>query len=324
MTDVSCADELEQFKTQINLCAYAASRGFQPVPNQSSRRSIVLRNPSGDKLIVSRGPNGHWRYFNVHESRDRGTIVDFIQFRERLSLGLVRRELRQWLGNAPNLAQPFSHTFPELRSQAHDLAQVLLAWEHALPIGRVNNYLQVERKIPPAIVGDARFRGQLRIGERRNVLFAHRQYDDLCGFEVKNRGFTGFAPGGVKGLFSSLPTPNDRELVICETAIDALSYAALHGVHRKRFLSTAGKLSPLQKQLLQAVVLEMPSGSQIILAMDHDAGGEQLIAAITQTLSGVDLGDKAFASHVPDQADCDWNDVLRWSLRTSVPGPTVG
>lgn len=324
MRGVTRADELDQFKSQINLCAYAAARGFVLVPRQSSRHCAVLRHSSGDKLIVSCGPNGHWRYFNVHNSRDQGTIIDFVQFRDRLSLGSVRRELRQWLGRVPNLAQTSHPSFSELQPQIHDLTQVRLAWEEARPIEGTNDYLQVERRIPAAIVVDARFQDQLRSGPRQNILFAHHQSGELYGFEIKNRGFTGFAPGGVKGLFCSLSSPGDRELVICETAIDALSYAALHGVHGKRFVSTAGQISPLQKQLLQTAVDEMPTGSKITLAMDNDAGGHQLITTITQALNVVDSQDKTLAAHLPEQAGYDWNDVLRRSLRPTFTRPALG
>ena len=42
----------------------------------------------------------------------------------------------------------------------------------------------------------------------------------------------------------------DTELVVCETAIDLLSYAALFGIEGRRFVSTAGALNPEQPALL--------------------------------------------------------------------------
>src|SRR5690606_18362562 len=68
----SRTDELEEFKSQINFCEYAASRGFALDRRLSSRSSAVMRHPSGDKIIVARQSNRHWIYFNVHDSRDRG------------------------------------------------------------------------------------------------------------------------------------------------------------------------------------------------------------------------------------------------------------
>jgi hypothetical protein len=46
---------------------------------------------------------------------------------------------------------------------------------------------------------------RLRIDARRNAVFPHRDDDGVCGYEIKNRGFTGFATGGVKALVALEP-----------------------------------------------------------------------------------------------------------------------
>jgi hypothetical protein len=48
----------------------------------------------------------------------------------------------------------------------------------------------------------------------------------VCGYEIKNRDFTGFARGGSKGLWLSHTEPDDTRMVSCESAIDALSHAS--------------------------------------------------------------------------------------------------
>ena len=47
-------DELEQFKTRVNLSEFAASRGFKLDRLESSRNSAVMRHPDGDKIIIAR------------------------------------------------------------------------------------------------------------------------------------------------------------------------------------------------------------------------------------------------------------------------------
>ena len=84
-----------------------------------------------------------------------------------------------------------------------------------------------------------------------------------CGFEIKNRGFTGFSAGGRKGLWFSRLRRNDNRLVFCESAIDALSYAVLFGDARTRYTSIGGQVSFGQRELIEAAIAHMPAGSTI-------------------------------------------------------------
>ena len=63
-------DELERFKTGINLTEYAASEGYQLDRRASSRNSGVMRHPGGDKIVIARGEDGHWIYFSVRDGTD--------------------------------------------------------------------------------------------------------------------------------------------------------------------------------------------------------------------------------------------------------------
>ena len=52
-------DELERFKTAINLTEYAATQGYLLDRRASSRNSVVMRHPAGDKIVVARGEDQH-------------------------------------------------------------------------------------------------------------------------------------------------------------------------------------------------------------------------------------------------------------------------
>lgn len=324
MTWAERSEELGDFKTQINLCQYAASRGFELDRRQSSRGSAVMRHPSGDKLIVARSTNRHWIYFNVHDARDRGTIIDFVQSRDRASLGEVRKELRPWLGRNEPISTFTKGSYPELSPVEHDVARVLCVWLQAEPIDGTHPYLEHARRLPAAVLSDPIFDDRIRIDARQNALFPHFGAKGLCGFEVKNQGFTGFSPGGVKGLWCSRPRRNDRQLVICETAIDALSYASLFGCEEKRLVSTAGQISPVQAKLLQSAATKIPDGGQIVLAMDNDAAGRQLAETIAETLLEAKIYPHAIRKHVPDAEKEDWNDVLRRTRDKLPSSPSLG
>ncbi len=316
MNGLSRGDELERFKTSIDIRDVMALRGYAIDAKRSSRAYTVLRHANGDKLIVTRKANRHWIYANAHDNQDRGTVIDFLGSRDRTSLGEIRKELRPWLTGRLTLTSP-RPALPGLVPSQHDTTRVAAAWENAKPIEGRHPYLEEERGIPPSVLSDPIFAGRVRLDRRGNALLAHHNADGLCGFEVKNRRFTGYSPGGVKGLGCSRPKPNDRELVIGETWIDLLSLAALEGTEGRRYLSVAGQISPAQEVLLASAAKKMPPGTTVILAMDHDEGGRKLAHQIKQTLAGYTI-----RVHTPPTGGDDWNDVLRRTRSTEYASPT--
>ena len=307
-------DELDEMK-RIDFCQFAASCGFVIDRRQSSRSSAVLKHPCGDKLIVARQQNGHYVYFNA-KGNDNGTIVDFIQSRERVSLGEVRKRLRPWLGRDPNRLPQTTNETTSLLPTEHDAARVLARWLQAQPITVTHPFLEMGRRIPRDVLTHPIFRDRIRTDSHRNALFPHFNQTGLCGFEVKNVNWTGFAAGGVKGLACSRPQAADIEMVVCETAIDMLSYAALFGVQGKRFFSTAGQISPLQSECLRSAIERMRPETTVILALDHDKGGEKLSRQIQEAIGVTGC---SIREHFPSSTGDDWNDVLRRSTATPTP-----
>jgi hypothetical protein len=186
-------DELHRFKSDIHLVQYAVERyGYQRDRRESSVSSHVLRHPTNDdKIVVRKDRDGHWTYFSVRDGRDHGTVLDFVQHRGRhASLGSVRQELRQWLGTA--------RPEPEYRpapppAAVRDRPSVAEAFASARVV-ETSPYLSA-RGLRRETLSDPRFAGTWRQDPRGNVLFVHRdEAGAAVGFEIKNRGFTGFAP----------------------------------------------------------------------------------------------------------------------------------
>ena len=69
---------------------------------------------------------------------------------------------------------------------------------------RRDPYLENERALPVALLDRERFAGGVRMDEHGNTVFPHFDQEGLCGYEIKNSGFTGFATGGI-GLRVSKP-----------------------------------------------------------------------------------------------------------------------
>lgn len=310
--------ELDEFKTAVNLSEFAAARGYALDARASSRNSAVMRHPNGDKVIIAKNEaTNEWIYFSVRDGRDNGTVIDFLQNRGGGSLGHVRKTLRAWLGS-PRPAGLQLHAFArDLVPVTKDRAAVLAEWEKAKACAALP-YL-TGRGLGPDVLALPRFAGRVRVDRRNNALFPHYDKDGLCGYEVKNKGFTGFAPGGVKGLWYSATKQTDHWLVFVESAINAYSFHLIHGGDGARYMSTGGEFSPQQRGnldlkqpgLLRLAMERMPEGSVIILGFDNDAAGDAFAAEVKAL---VPSGRKV-RRMLPDPATGkDWNDMLKARL----------
>jgi len=309
-------NELDEFKQRVNLTEYAATRGYALDRRASSRNSAVMVHPAGDKIIVAKGEDGHWIYFSVRDPADHGSIVDFVQKRQGGTIGDVRKMLRPWIGGtAPaELQRPSASAY--VRDLVHipkDFAEVRARYEAMAPAEGRQRYLEDERRIPAAVLADPIFADRIRTDTHGAAVFPHYTRGGLlCGYEVKNKGYTGFAAGGSKGLWISRGTAEgDRRLVIAETAIDALSYAAAKPAPITRYASTAGELNPEQPELLTAAINSLPDGGEVVLAVDNDDGGTIIGGRIEAAFAAASRPGLSLRYDRPPTPGADWNDELR-------------
>lgn len=311
-------DELDGFKRLIDLRAYAALQGYQEDRRNSYAGSTCMRHPAtDDKIFIKRDSDGHYVYFSVRDDQDNGSIIDFIMKRKGWGWGAIFGELRDWMGTPP-LSLP---VFSPLPATSKDRMQVEAVYACMQEIN-THPYLENERGLPAGLLELERFAGRVRMDDTpyKNVIFPHFDLNGLCGYEIKNRGFTGFARGGEKGLWMSHTRDDDNRLVFCESAIDALSYAALFPDDRARYASIGGKPNPQQPELIRAAVARMPDGAGIVAAMDADADGVALAGVVGKAVELSGRDDLRFTVHQPSGFK-DWNDQLRG--RQSISLPTV-
>lgn len=319
------SEELDRFKTDINLTEYAASQGYELVRAESSRNSVVMAS-GGDKVVIARNQDSnHWMYFSVRDDDDNGTIVDFVLKRqEQENMGLLRKALRPWIGesNAPLRRPPVSAFAQQVERVNRDKAKVIEQYSQTRAIEGEQPYLQQGRTIPAETLQSPRFAGKIRIDERGNAVFPHADAGGLCGFEKKNRDFTGFASGGTKGIWSSAANKRDHTLVITEGAIDALSYFTLYRPAQARYISIGGAMNLEQPELIERAIGKLSEGATLILAFDNDAGGDELLTQVRAIAASAGRTDIQITDHRPPERGQDWNDVLRHRVRHPVHQPT--
>ncbi|MBF0098580.1 MAG: DUF3991 and TOPRIM domain-containing protein [Magnetococcales bacterium] len=296
-------DELERFKTEIHLAEVAASYGYALDQRESSRSSLVMRRTSdGDKIVVATAPDGHGVYFSVRDATDNGSVIDFVMRRDGVTLGGARQTLRPWLATSSfSAAQRFS--IPKPAPIPRDQTNIIAQWHRLMPYR--GGYLEGRGILSKTL---AAFADHVRIDARGNVAFRHNDRSGVTGWELKNKGFTGFAAGGRKSLFAcrigTVPPETHPRLVISESAIDVMSFYQCDSTPGL-FLSFAGALSPDQRTLLADVLARYPD-AEIIAATDTDPDGEDF-AALIQSL-------RPDARRARSPEGKDWNDVLRLAL----------
>lgn len=309
--------ELDSFKATIDLRAYAAADGYQLDAKASWRGTAVMRHPaSDDKVVIKRASNGHYVYFSVRDERDNGSIIDWLQHRRKISLGAVRKELRPWIGQAP-VPVP---EFPALHKTGKDRLKVEAAYARMSDVADGHAYLENERALPASLLASDRFAGRVRIDNRGNAVFPHFDDEGLSGYELKNTGFTGFSAGGTKALWQSHARLDDARLVICESAIDALSHAVLFADDRARYASIGGRPSPQQAELVRKLAASMPRDSEVVSAMDADEGGAILAGIVKKAVALTGRLDLTFTLQEPFGFK-DWNDQLRRRPQPALPFP---
>jgi 5S rRNA maturation endonuclease (ribonuclease M5) len=304
------AEELETFKTQINLVEYAQTQGYEIDPKKSSQNCIVLKDHLGDKILVGIDKNdGHYFYYSVKDDRDKGSIIDFIQKRKSLNLGEVRKELRPWVNGSYTAVFRPKETTPKPTPTTKDRHKIIAQFENMRAIAN-HPYLNA-RGINQETIENERFYESIYADSRDNLIFPHRDREGVCGYEIRNQQFKGFSEGGTKGLWHSIATPQDKRLVICESPIDCLSYYRFFDDDQTRYFATGGTLSENQKDLIKGAFTKIHNqGGQIVIATDHDEAGEKL----AQELAKFAPESSQISRHVPEHQK-DWNEALIAQIR---------
>ena len=303
--------ELTHFKQDINLVEYAQAQGYELDRKESSRASAVMRRGE-DKIIVATDQDGHGIYFSVRDDNDHGTIIDFVQRRQAFTLGQVRRELRPWLdalppsSYSPGVVHAPMERLPKPERTSADRSRVLAAWLRMQPATR-HPYLERHRMLDAQTLADSRFADRVRIDARGNAIFPHYDRNGLCGYEAKNRQFTGFSPGGVKGLWYSSNLRTATRVVIVESAIDAMSHAQLKPDPHTAYISVGGNMNPDQPDLLRGAMEKAAArGARIVIATDLDRDGEKYV----EQIKGLAPPNAVFEREKPAVGK-DWNDQLK-------------
>jgi len=217
--------------------------GFTLDAAESTRESFKMRR-GGEVLVLRQRDDGVWGYFNPHDTADNGTIVQYLQRRRGggFTLGHVKNHLRGRVARlgavTPGLPRPVVRA-------PKDLSPVVERWNDARPVWGLPHYLEARGIVAETV---AAYASTLRMDKKGNVLFGHTNQDgQIVGYEIKGKGFDGFAKGGVRLLcrLGAVEGVEPVKIALTESGVDALSLAQLVGRRGEAalFCSTGGALS---------------------------------------------------------------------------------
>jgi hypothetical protein len=234
------------------------------------------------------------KFINWSQSVGGGGSIDLVMHVRQVGFGQALEWLELHFGTATPL--PLQTT---LQVQSLSLPPPVAAnWPC------VQGYLVQERKLPAPLLEPLARSGVIYADARANAVFILLDTAaNPVGAELRGTtalGWRGMAPGSRKnrGFFSVSP-PTSHAIVLCESAIDALSCHALHPAYR--CLSTSGA-RPDPAWLAALISRGLP----VYCGFDTDSTGE----AMAQRMHGL----YPFISRLRPAAK-DWNDLLRQLAR---------
>jgi hypothetical protein len=105
--------------------------------------------------------------------------------------------------------------------------------------------------------------------------------------------------------------PTDKELVLTESAIDALSFHVLQQGKFTRYMSIGGMFNPQQPAYLTGAMEKLPAGAVVLLAFDNDKDGNKLAKIIR---AAAPAGRKVRRVLPDKKIGKDWNEILKHQL----------
>jgi hypothetical protein len=257
---------------------------------------LLLSGATRDRADKAKWHTGHGvisvtgaKFMNWNRSVGGGGAIDLA-----MHLGGLRfKEALDWL----------SRNFP-----AHDASDpsqlpprpLLLPPRDDRKLPTVRRYLYDHRRLPAALVEPLIADGSVYADRRGNAVFLLLGKGGASvGAEIRGTTSTpwrGMAPGSRKDLgYFSIPATDPTAIILCESAIDAVSCLALND--RTLCISTAGARSnpPWLESLIQ-------SGRPVCCGFDADFTGDEMAHAMIETQPAV--------TRLRPRLK-DWNEILK-------------
>jgi hypothetical protein len=294
---IESQNELEKFKTDINLVGYLTKKEGYKIDNRitSNATTGLVNEETGSKIFVKTLTNGQQLFSDKKAplgtgTSQGGTIIDYVKNYKNVSnLGEVRKILRQELNSGEHKVNYSQMINSVVKKEVPVYSQEYFSFSPLIN----TNYLN-SRGIQNETIHSPTFNG--RIGEKtiksdradktyNSTVFP--MYENLtekvAGLEVKNEFYSGsFSGSNKQESFWKSNVPSKVEMptaFIVESPLDALSHYELHNKNNKNgliYYGTNGEIGGDSKRI--AILSEYfekrdNKFSGFKLGNDNDAAG---------------------------------------------------
>ncbi|RYC66515.1 toprim domain-containing protein [Spirosoma sordidisoli] len=280
---------LDDYRREIDLVVFLEQEGFRVKTTKGSRHSkwVTMEQPDTDRhLIVSRKQNGEYRYYNPSDDFDKGTVIDFVAGKKHYDLSTKKgwREVADYLNDYLGRPTHQQHTVHQQPTEEVKRSRAVAQYFRMEPLTDTR-YLE-SRGIRPETLSSFPFSqrifNQTYTSEDNkfsttNTVFPLENGNGMLGLVVRNDSFNQIRGSKDDGVWVSNvdPTRLPKELFICESPIDALSYHELHPPaqpHERVYVSLAGTPSYAQPLTVQRLISRLRP-ERILLGNDNDPSG---------------------------------------------------
>jgi 5S rRNA maturation endonuclease (ribonuclease M5) len=284
---------------EIPLAQVAHELGLDPDPRDKHkwRNEAHILNLTGQK------------FYDFTEMKGGGGAIDLVMYVERCGFGDALHWLQDHFGDGMTLQTLTRQVAQTIQERSRQLFQRPVLHRESWPA--VREYLTQTRRLPQALVDGLHQQGLVYADEHQNAVFVRRSLEgEVTGASLRGtlggqkNTFKGLAYGTRRSqgwfyLESDHPGPV-QQVVLCESAIDAMSYKTLNPAQEKTlYLSTDGA-GYLPLEVLRSV-------PRVAIAFDTDEVGEQMAERFQEELPQ--------AQRVIPQGK-DWNVDLEVQVRT--------
>lgn len=282
------------------------NNGYFEKREKSSQNYKTLTNENSDTIVISRQQNGHYLYFNPNDDKDKGNIYNFAKNRGIKASDLIDT-------NNINKIKELKSSIKPVRNSNQNSNKIIDNYKKMNNVDK-NSFFVSKRKLNIELLSKFSF---LRQDEKyKNVVVptytlasiqtknGNKEYLRQTGTisylsspitqdpqgKPYNKPIKQLCNGnkGLEVLKADDANKNPKEfknIVVCESMIDTLSYAQINNINLKETLlcSTNGQISQSQKIALKTLQKLAPN-AKFLLGFDNDDRGKEFYKIVEEII----------------------------------------
>ena len=291
--------------------------GYTYKKEKCSANHLTMRNDNDDIVVITRANNGHYLYFNPLDDRDKGNIYSFCKNRgvkiddlldESKVPSLEIKDLKHNINPSSlnNKVVELINVFNnELKELNYDYPNFFIM-KRRIDESTMKPFAKLKRDcyqnicVPSYVLDSAKvpsIYGSVG-GSGKNDNLEIIKFVNQCGFMKylqspiqKEGGVIKQLCYGKKGLeilkTSDLKQANVKNIIVCESIIDALSLFELKGLSADESMlcSTNGQISPNHYEILKHLA-QNATNAEFVLGFDNDKKGQDFTQKAKEALKG--------------------------------------